>query len=122
MESILSIGNKNRSNLKATNPIFIIHGVTSLLLHLRLSFDSQTFCWLLKLIYVVYSTVVQTCEENICENGGNCTRHVNDYTCMCSPGFSGFLWEEGMPFTRVCQPQKLNHSLGMCMVLKSSSL
>ena len=68
-----------------------------------------------QLIYFVYSTVVQTCEENICENGGSCTRHVNDYTCMCSPGFSGFLCEEGMPFTRVCKPQKLNHSLGTCI-------
>jgi deleted-in-malignant-brain-tumors protein 1 len=39
--------------------------------------------------------VVLTCEDSICENGGTCTRHVNDHTCECPPGFSGFLCEEG---------------------------
>ena len=38
--------------------------------------------------------VVLECEENICENGGNCTRHINDLTCDCLPGSTGFLCEE----------------------------
>jgi len=37
--------------------------------------------------------VVMECEENPCENGGTCIKHVNDYTCTCSSGYSGYLCE-----------------------------
>ena len=40
--------------------------------------------------------VILLCEENVCKNGGSCSRHVNDYSCECLPGFSGYLCEEGM--------------------------
>ena len=39
-----------------------------------------------------FSAVVLACEENICENGGTCSRHVNDYSC---DGYSGILCDEG---------------------------
>ena len=47
------------------------------------------------------SVVLQACEENICDNGGTCSKHVNDYRCECPPGFSGFLCEEGMAYQSV---------------------
>ena len=42
-----------------------------------------------------FSAVVLACEENICENGGTCSRHVNDYSCDCPAGYSGILCDEG---------------------------
>ena len=43
-----------------------------------------------------FSAVVLACEENICENGGTCSRHVNDYSCDCPAGYSGILCDEGL--------------------------
>ena len=43
-----------------------------------------------------FSAVVLDCEENICENGGTCSRHVNDYSCDCPAGYSGILCDEGL--------------------------
>ena len=40
-----------------------------------------------------FGAVVMECEENPCENGGTCTRHVNDYTCTCPPRYTGYLCE-----------------------------
>ena len=34
------------------------------------------------------------CEENICQNGGTCTKHVTDYSCDCPTGYSGYLCDE----------------------------
>ena len=46
------------------------------------------------LLLCFFHSVVVACEKNICENGGTCSRHVNDYTCECPPGYSGFTCEE----------------------------
>ena len=43
-----------------------------------------------------FSAVVLACEENICENGGTCSRHVNDYSCDCPARYSGILCDEGL--------------------------
>lgn len=32
---------------------------------------------------------INECKSEPCENGGNCTDGVNQYTCDCSPGYSG---------------------------------
>ena len=43
----------------------------------------------------VFQIVVSTtCENNICENGGSCSQNVNDVTCDCASGFTGFVCEE----------------------------
>ena len=45
------------------------------------------------------------CEGNPCENGGTCTRHVSDYNCTCSPGYSGDrceVGEHGNTYTILC--------------------
>ena len=46
-----------------------------------------------KYTLVLGTLVLLDCEENPCENGGTCTRHVNDYTCACPFGYSGYLCE-----------------------------
>ena len=59
---------------------------------------SQFYHTLCKCIFtaitVISLTVLQACEENICKNGGNCSKHVDDYRCDCRPGFTGILCEE----------------------------
>ena len=49
--------------------------------------------------------VLMECDGNPCENGGTCTRHVNDYNCTCPPGYSGDRCEVGQPgntYTILC--------------------
>ena len=43
-------------------------------------------------LYVVFSQ----CEENPCQNGGTCVRHVLDYSCQCPPTTSGDFCETGI--------------------------
>lgn len=37
----------------------------------------------------VQTIVFSECEENPCQNGGTCQRHVLDYHCQCPPSTSG---------------------------------
>ena len=32
---------------------------------------------------------IDDCKSNPCENGGNCTDALNNYTCKCAPGYTG---------------------------------
>ena len=32
---------------------------------------------------------IDDCADQPCQNGGNCTDAVNDYTCVCVAGYSG---------------------------------
>ena len=32
---------------------------------------------------------IDDCADQPCQNGGNCTDAVNDYTCNCAAGYSG---------------------------------
>ena len=32
---------------------------------------------------------IDDCDDQPCQNGGNCTDAVNDYTCNCVAGYSG---------------------------------
>ena len=32
---------------------------------------------------------VDDCADQPCQNGGNCTDAVNDFTCNCAAGYSG---------------------------------
>ena len=32
---------------------------------------------------------IDDCADQPCQNGGNCTDAVNDYTCNCVAGYSG---------------------------------
>ena len=32
---------------------------------------------------------IDDCKSNPCENGGACTDGVNNYTCKCTPGYTG---------------------------------
>ena len=35
--------------------------------------------------------MIEECEENPCENGGTCTKHMNGSLCTCPPGYTGTL-------------------------------
>ena len=32
---------------------------------------------------------IDDCADQPCQNGGNCTDAVNDFTCNCAAGYSG---------------------------------
>ena len=42
-------------------------------------------------LLLIVIAVIEECEENPCENGGSCTKHVSDYLCTCLPGYTGTL-------------------------------
>ena len=42
----------------------------------------------------LHTLVLLDCEQNPCENGGSCTRHINDYNCTCPSGYGGYLCED----------------------------
>uniref|UniRef100_A0A8C3AZA6 Slit homolog 2 (Drosophila) n=1 Tax=Cyclopterus lumpus TaxID=8103 RepID=A0A8C3AZA6_CYCLU len=42
------------------------------------------------------------CEDNDCENNSTCVDGINNYTCMCSPEYTGELCEEKLDF---CAPE-----------------
>ena len=41
------------------------------------------------------SIVDDNCIGNPCQNDGMCVDGINDYTCQCQPGFSGYDCEIG---------------------------
>ena len=43
-----------------------------------------------------FNVVFSDCEENPCQNGGSCTRHVLDYSCTCPPSHTGDFCENGI--------------------------
>ncbi|XP_061627172.1 slit homolog 2 protein isoform X10 [Phyllopteryx taeniolatus] len=45
---------------------------------------------------------IDDCEDNDCENNSTCVDGVNNYTCMCSPEYTGELCEEKLDF---CAPE-----------------
>ena len=38
---------------------------------------------------VFFSSDINDCADQPCQNGGNCTDAVNDFTCNCAAGYSG---------------------------------
>ena len=38
---------------------------------------------------VIFFPDVNDCMPDSCENGGNCTDMVNEYTCICVLGYTG---------------------------------
>ena len=38
---------------------------------------------------------IYECGSTPCQHGGNCTDHVNFYTCQCPPGYTGDNCETG---------------------------
>ncbi|CAF93511.1 unnamed protein product, partial [Tetraodon nigroviridis] len=45
---------------------------------------------------------IDDCEDNDCENNSTCVDGINNYTCMCSPEYTGELCEEKLDF---CAPE-----------------
>uniref|UniRef100_A0A3B5KZ23 Slit homolog 2 (Drosophila) n=1 Tax=Xiphophorus couchianus TaxID=32473 RepID=A0A3B5KZ23_9TELE len=45
---------------------------------------------------------IDDCEDNDCENNSTCVDGINNYTCMCSPEYTGELCEEKLNF---CTPE-----------------
>jgi len=42
----------------------------------------------------IKNSVIDDCDPNPCENGGNCTDEVNTFTCDCEEDFTGMRCEE----------------------------
>ena len=43
---------------------------------------------------LLYISVMEECEVNMCGNNATCVKHVSSYTCECPSGFIGGLCEE----------------------------
>ncbi|XP_078696559.1 sushi, von Willebrand factor type A, EGF and pentraxin domain-containing protein 1-like isoform X3 [Branchiostoma floridae x Branchiostoma belcheri] len=39
---------------------------------------------------------VNECESNPCQNGGSCVDHINTFTCLCTPGYTGINCEKDL--------------------------
>ena len=52
---------------------------------------------------------INDCQPNPCENGGTCTDGVNNYTCSCVAGYSGYNCSIGR-LTALSISCLLNHS------------
>ena len=50
-------------------------------------------------ILIVTIPVSTGCDKTVCYNGGNCTKHddtaVDNETCVCAFGYTGFFCETG---------------------------
>ena len=55
------------------------------IVRLFLSFVNPYF----KSPFAVILADIDDCANQPCQNGGNCTDAVNDYTCNCAAGYSG---------------------------------
>ena len=44
---------------------------------------------LLNLFFFSFTKDINDCNPDPCQNGGNCTDGMNDYSCKCAPGFEG---------------------------------
>ena len=45
------------------------------------------------LVFRCFSPDIDECASDPCFNGGQCTDGINTFTCMCEPGFEGFVCE-----------------------------
>ena len=47
------------------------------------------------LVLLPLNAVFSLCDQNVCENGGNCTQHVFEYFCECPSSYTGTFCEIG---------------------------
>ena len=43
---------------------------------------------------LIYYTVMSECDEDFCQNGGTCIKHVLTVMCECPSGFIGYFCQE----------------------------
>ena len=60
---------------------------------------------------ILPNTVISQCEQNPCENGGTCRKHVLSYTCECLPGYNGSLCQLGEWEMKLVDHTVWDHSL-----------
>ena len=46
--------------------------------------------------FLLISVDINDCAHSLCQNGAQCVDHLNNFSCICQPGFTGPLCDQGV--------------------------
>jgi len=77
--------------IKAVVTFCFVYSLTNLSLNFlnQLLVRYISFAFVGQLRLFIYTSDIDDCAEQPCQNGGNCTDEVNDFGCDCVAGYTG---------------------------------